>query len=327
MSHRFFASIGALAAVIVVVSLAFVSLSGQAQSATETESDWTAPRTPWGDPDLQGIWNNGTITPLERPRDLADREFLTDEEVAALNENARTRDDRSPAEGSVGFYNGVWWDRGVHTGRTSLIVDPPEGRIPPRTPEGQARIDSRTVRFVVSRAGTVFDGPEDLTLTERCILMRSLPRLPTGYNNNYLIVQTPEHVGLVQEQNHEVRIIPLDGRPHLSPKLRQWLGDSRGRWEGDTLVVETINFTPRTEFRGSRENLHLIERFTRVDADTIDYQFTVEDPTTWTRPWTAAIPMVKTEGPILEYACHEGNQAVRNSLTVSRADEQAAAPR
>lgn len=335
MRHRLLVSTGALTTVIAFVSLPPVAVSGQSPTASKpaptaqpkpaASKAWTLPRTPWGDPDLQGVWNNGTITPLERPQNLAGRETLTAEEIAAAELDAHTRDDRPPREGDVGFYNAVWWDRGKSTGRTALIIDPPDGRIPPLTPEGQKRLEERRLRFGQTPAAraTGFSGPEDLTLTERCIQYAALPRVPTGYNNNYEIVQAPGYAVILQEEIHEARIAPLDGRPHLPTHMRQYLGDSRGRWEGNTLVIETTNFHELGNFRGSGGNLHLIERFTRIDADTIDYQFTVADPTTWTRPWTAAIPMEKTDGPMLEYACHEGNYAMENILSAARVAEKA----
>lgn len=286
---------------------------------------WSPPRTPWGHPDLQGLWTNRTITPLQRPLALQDRTTLNDEEVAALEEEARTRNDRPPQPGSAGTYSQFWWELGkvVRGNRTALIIDPPDGRIPPLTPAAQqAILESRRGR------GTA-DSWEDRTLFERCIT-RGLPgaMIPGFYNHNYQIVQTPGVVAILVEMIHDVRIIPLDGRPHLGQNLRQWMGDSRGRWEGDTLVVETTNFSSRTRSHGffeGQEHMRLVERFTRVSADVIDYAFTVEDPTTLTRPWTAAIPMSKTDEPVLEFACHEGNEAIAGILAGQRAVEKAAA--
>ncbi len=320
MIHRFLAVLGALATVIAVASLAPGPAVAEAQTA---EADpWTLSRTPDGQPDLQGIWSFATITPLERPRALADRAVLTDEEVAALNQDAQTRFDRrdglTPEADVARAYNQFWWDRGQSIGRTSLIVDPPDGRVPALTPEARARVDA--VRVTRARPA---HGPEDRPLAERCIQYRPLPRLPTGYNNNHHILQTPGYVVILTEMIHNVRIIPLDGRPHIGQGIRQWNGDSRGRWEGDTLVVETINFSDQTSFRGSGENLRLVERFTRVDADTIEWQFTVEDPTTWARPWTGMLPFTKVAGPIYEYACHERNYGMFNLLAGARAEERA----
>jgi len=287
------------------------------------------PRTPWGDPDLQGIWNNSTTTPLERPAALAGREFLTPQEAAERDELANRTADDPPAAGDPGTYNAFWFDRGKSLPRTSLIVDPPDGRLPPYTLDAQKRLAGRLENR--RRQGPEpADGPEDRNLAERCIT-RGAPKLPGGYNNNFQIVQTPRYVAILQEMIHEVRIIPLDKRPHVNPSIRQWLGDSRGHWEGNTLVVDTTNFDDRiidNSFnccRGAGGNLHVIERFTRVDEDTIDFKYTVDDPSTWTRSWTAAVPMERSEAPLYEYACHEGNYALPGILKGARAQEKAAA--
>ena len=287
------------------------------------------PRTPDGHPDLQGIWDYRSATPLERPRQFADKEFMTADEVAAYEQRALEREDGRPpddprTEQSV---HPAWWlDYGktvVKTRRTSLIVDPPDGRIPAQTAEGQARAAARRA---AAQAHGPADSYENRGLFERC-LTRGVPEglLPGPYNNNLQIYQTPGYVVLLTEMIHEARVIPMDGRPHDSPAVRRWMGDARGRWEGDTLVIDTINFTDKTNFRGSGANLHVAERFTRVDGDTLEYRFTVDDPTTWTRPWTVAYPMVKAAGPIYEYACHEGNYGMVGVLRGHRADEQAAA--
>jgi hypothetical protein len=286
-----------------------------------------AERTPWGHPDLQGIWNNSTITPLERPREFADREFLTAAEAKALDAAAAERYDQRPADAAQDVdaaYNQVWWERGKTVGsrRTSLIVDPPDGRIPARTPEGQQRAAA-----IAARLRGVPTGPEDRNLAERCIT-RGAPKLPGGYNNNVQIVQTPTHVVIMQEMIHEARIIPLDGRAHLPGKIREWLGDSRGRWDGDTLVVETSNYHPLSGFNsyyccpGSADHLRIVERFRRTGAETIDYRFTVEDPTTFTRPFTVELPMLRIEEPIFEYACHEANYGLEGILRGARAEER-----
>jgi hypothetical protein len=296
---------------------------------------WSAPaaagqdaaRTAWGHPDLQGIWSNSTITPLERPAALAEREFLTDDEAKAQNLAEGTRADRrgaNPVADVDGAYNQFWWDRGktVATKRTSLVVEPANGRIPALTPEGQKRLAA--LNDVLRR---VPHGPEDRNLAERC-LTRGAPKLPGGYNNNYLILQTPDSVAILQEMIHEVRIIPLDNRPHLSPTVRQWMGDSRGRWEKNTLVVETTNYDPRVAFnsfnccRGAGAHLRIVERYTRLDRDTIEHQFRIEDPTTFTSPFVISVPMTKAEGPIYEYACHEGNLGMTGILTGARAQEK-----
>ena len=224
-----------------------------------------------------------------------------------------------PAGGSVGAYNDFWFDRGfnvVADRRTSLIVDPPDGRIPTLTPAGQQRAAERTA----ARARPAVTW-EDRSLFERCVT-RGLPRLPGGYNQNLQILQTQEHVVILYEMMREARVIPLDGRPHLPAGVRLWHGDSRGRWEGDTLVVETTNFSPKNDFRGAAEGLRQVERFTRVDRDTIDHQVTVSDPATFTRAWTAAIPLRQTEAPMYEYACHEGNYGMEGIMAGARAEER-----
>ena len=290
----------------------------------------SAMRTPWGDPDLQGVWDFRTITPLERPGDLGERAFLTEEEAAGLERAAVERAERLaqpsevrteplPAGGSVGAYNDFWFDRGVNvvsSRRTSLIVDPPDGRIPTLTPAGQQRAAARAA----ARARPALSW-DDRSLFERC-LTRGLPRLPGGYNQNLQILQTPDHVVILYEMMRETRVIPLDGRPHLPAGVRLWHGDSRARWEEDTLVVETTNFSPKNDFRGAAEGLRLVERFTRVDADTIDHRVTIADPATFTRPWTAVVPLRRTEAPMYEYACHEGNYGMEGIMAGARADER-----
>jgi hypothetical protein len=328
MTHRLIAFAGALAIVIAVVSLAPVSIAGQARSAAGKPE--SPPRTLDGRPSLEGIWTNSTITPLERPRELAGKEFFTEKEAAEYEKEARERNNgdrrNSNAEADLAVgYNDVWWDRGtrvVSTRRTSLIVDPPDGRIPPLTPDAQKREAARAEARRLHPA----DGPEDRSLDDRCIVRRNAgpPMLPAGYNNNYQILQTPEHVAILIEMIHDVRIIPLDTRPRLPEQVHQWLGDSRGRWEGETLVVDTTNFTDKTNFRGSGEHLRVTERFTRVDEDTLLYRFTVDDPQSFTRPWSGEIPMKKALGPIFEYACHEGNRSMDNILSAARAEEKAA---
>ncbi|MBI1786079.1 MAG: hypothetical protein HYR60_00735 [Acidobacteria bacterium] len=329
MSRRF-AFCGSVA--IVVVSLAPADLTGQTPAAAKTTAPKRAGnplRTPRGQPDLQGIWDFATITPLERPKELAGKEVLTAEEAAEFE--SRTLQQRNPdrrdggAQADVGrAYNQFWWDYGtkiVGTRRTSLIVDPPDGRVPPLTPEAQKRADARTVIRQRPPAG-----PEDRNLWERCILGGNAgpPMAPGPYNNNVQLFQTSRYVVILNEMINDARIVPLDGRPHVPPNIRQWRGDSRGRWDGNTLVVDTRNFTDETNFRGATKALHVVERFTRVDAGTLLYEFTVDDPATWTRPWSAAIPMRKTEGPMFEYACHEGNYGMFNMLAGARAGEKAA---
>ncbi len=290
---------------------------------------WTAPRTAGGQPDLQGLWSNSTITPFERPKDLAAKEFFTQEEAAAYekkvaaNSNRDKRGDTAEAD-VAGAYNDFWFERGskvVPTRRTSLVIDPPDGKVPPLTQEAQR---AAALRAEISRRPP--EGPEDTALPERCLLWPTAgpPMLPSGYNNNYQIFQAPGYVVIFIEMIHDFRIIPLDGRPHLPKNIRQWMGDSRGHWDGETLVVDTINFTDKTHFRGSDENLHLVERFTRVDPDTILYEFTVDDPTAFTKTWRAHAPLTRSKGPIYEYACHEGNYSMFNVLKGARAQEKTA---
>jgi hypothetical protein len=287
---------------------------------------WTAPRTADGQPDLQGLWTNATITPFERSKDLAGKEFFTEEEAAAYekrvaaNSNRDKRGDTAEAD-VAGAYNDFWFERGnkiVPTRRTSLVIDPPDGKVPSLTPDAQK---AAAARDEISRRPPA--GPEDTGLPVRCLLWPTAgpPMLPSGYNNNYQILQVPGYVVILIEMIHDVRIIPLDGRPHLPKNIRQWMGDSRGRWDGNTLVVDTTNFTDKTHFRGADQNLHLIERFTRVDPSTILYEFTVDDPTAFTKTWKAQAPLTKTPGPIYEYACHEGNYSMLNMLKGARAQE------
>ena len=294
--------------------LAFASLLVvPAAVAQETAS---TPRTPWGHPDLQGAWTNTTTTPLERPDDLEGREFLTQEEWA----------ERNPGSGisayDAGAYNDYWLEKGELSMRTSLVVDPPDGKLPALIPAEEERVNAR--RAAAAGGG----GPASVhsfNAYDRCIT-RGLPgaMMPGFYNHNYHIVQTPDHVAILVEMVHEARIVPLDGAP--ASGVRQWLGDSRGRWEGDTLVVETTNFAGKVTARGltafgGTEGLTVVERFTRVDDDTIDYRVTVSDPAIWSAPWTASIPMTAMEGTLFEYACHEGNYAMGNMLAGARAEE------
>jgi hypothetical protein len=328
-----------LASVFLVLA---VAVSADAQTAGAAGG---APRTSWGDPDLQGVWDYWTFTPLERPKEYAGKPMLSDAEHAALLQRlsgqAAALDSRRPSAGDPGGYSQEAWTdraRGTALKQTSLIVDPEDGRIPPMTPEAQQRAAAHKaagghpVRMRTDGVGD--DDPEDRGLSERCLLGFSTgpPFQPGGYNNNVQIVQTPDHVMLLLEMNHDVRIIPMDGRPHMPSHLRTWLGDARGRWEGDTLVVESTNFTPKVasfsarlgaggfEF-GSAENLTLVERFTRVGPRTLQYEFTVNDPSTFTRPFTGRFPMNLTDELIFEYACHEGNYGLRNILLGGRAAE------
>ena len=334
MRDRFATALCVTATVVAFVSVTPVPATGQGQAAAPP------PRTEWGQPDLRGMWDFRTLTPLQRPANLAGKEFLTDEEAAAFVQQtlqARDKDRRyDNANLDVEFaYNQFWWDYGTDITddkRTSLIVDPPDGRIPDLTPEAQGRTRTRqgpvTERVVL---GSPAHGPEDVGLSERCLLGFSSgpPIVPSEYNNILQLFQTPDHVVIFTEMIHEARVVPLDGSAHLPADVSQWLGDSRGHWDGDTLVVDTTNFTDKASFNGgligrgaSGGTFHLVERFTRVNADTLLYEFTVEDPTWWTRPWTAAIPMKTTEGPMFEYACNEGNYGMTNLLTGARVQER-----
>ena len=267
-----------------------------------------APRTPWGAPDLNGIWSHGTATPLERPEPQGDRELLTAAEIAEINAAQRSTE-------GVGARRVVWWERSLSDGRTSMIVDPPDGRIPYST-AGRERVRARP--------GQTSEGPEGRSPQERCISY-GIPRLGGPYSQNIHIAQTPDHVLLLFEMVHEFRIIPLDGRPHLPGHVRQWLGDSRGHWDGDTLVVETANFSPAQWFRGlSQGGMRLVERFTRLDEDTVRYEVTFDDSDLWTQPWTAEILMPPTEGDMFEFACHEGNTGIAATLEIARLEEAAA---
>ena len=267
---------------------------------------------------LDGIWNYATMTPLERPRDLAAKPVLTPGEAADYE---RQTIERQRATNNTAGPD--WWDPGTRfltNGRTSLIVDPAGGRVPAQTAEAQQRAAARAQ---ARRARGSADGPEDRALNERCLnwTVAGPPMLPGVYNNNVQIIETRDYVALVSEMIHDARIVPMDGRAHGT--VPRWMGDSRGRWEGATLVVDTVGFTDKTAFRGSGEHLHLVERFTRVDAGTIEYRFTADDPSTWTRPFTGVFPMKKSGGPIYEYACHEGNErSMVGMLRGARATEK-----
>jgi hypothetical protein len=352
MTGRFLAPVG----IAVVIAFALLTPAGAAgQSATPAKAKTTAaargytpPRAPDGHPDLHGVWDFRNLIPLERPSQYAGKEFLTDAEAVEFAKLAsqlldmdRRDDDQTnagttaltvqapsivngaPASADVArAYNDFWWDYGrnfVGRKRTSLIVDPPDGKIPRLTPEGQKRADEFAERR--ARAAT---GPEDRSVGERCIMGFNAgpPLLPGAYNNNMQLFQSSDHVVIVTEMVHNARIVPLDGRWHVS--LRQWSGTSRGRWEGESLVVETRDFHDATSFPNSSPAMHLIEKFSRVDSDTLLYEFTVSDPTTWTKPFTAQIPMKRSDEQLYEYACHEGNYAMAGLLKAARAVERSA---
>jgi hypothetical protein len=277
---------------------------------------------------LQGVWNFSSLTPLERPAQFADKPVLTDAEAAEFERQTLERINadrrRDTAEADVAqAYNNAWYDRGtkiVGTKRSSLIIDPPDGRIPALTASGQA---AAAARAEARRERGPADGPEDRSLAERCLLFNAgPPLLPGPYNNNLQIIQTRDYVVIANEMIHDVRIVPLDGRPHLPAAIRRWQGDARGRWDGDVLVVETTNFSDRTSVRGSDTQLRLVERFKRIDAKTLDYQFTLDDPSVFSRPWTVSLPMTAGDGMIYEYACHEANFAMSGILRGARAEER-----
>jgi hypothetical protein len=332
MNMRLFLSFVVSPIVIVLPLVGQTAPHATKESARTKTKASTLPRTADGHPDLQGIWTNTTITPLERSTDLAGKSVLTETEAAAYEKQILDRvnfdrRDGGPEVDVTRAYNNLFMDRGTQLAtidgkkRTSIIVDPPVGRIPPLTPEGTKRVDAQT------KSLEVYDSYRNRPLAERCVIGQAStggpPMLPGPYNNNYQIVQTPEYLMILVEQIHDVRIIRLDGRPHLPANVRQWMGDSLGHWEGDTLVVDTTNLTDKTGFRGSAEDLHVIERFTRVDANTILYRCTIDDPSTFTRQWTGEYPFLVAAGPIYEYACHEGNYAMGDILRGARLQEKA----
>jgi hypothetical protein len=283
--------------------------------------NWKLARTAWGEPDLQGVWSYATTTPLSKPNAAGDKTVLADEEVAELADQTARNQDAPPRAGDPGTYNNFWWDRGQSIGRTSLIIDPPDGRLPALTPEAQK---ARTERAEHRRAHPA-DSWLDRSPTDRCIMYHGVPPLPSGYNNTYQIFQTPGLVAILDENIHHVRLIPMDGRPHVGQDIRHWNGDSRGHWDGNTLVVETTNFNDKAAFRGASENMKVTERFTRTSDDAIRYEFTVDDPSTWERAWKGEMPFVKINGPVFEHACHEGNYGIRNTLAGARLQDKKAA--
>jgi hypothetical protein len=339
---------GAPALTVLVGLLAgSATLSGQGSAAATKGKAWSVPRTADGQPDLQGVWANNVATPLQRPKALADKTTLTDQEVAALKEVAAQLFDGggdaafgdqifeaalakaksfTSTDGKTGDYNQFWLVERDFDNRTSLITDPPDGRLPAMTPEGQKLADERRQR--ARGEGDPFAGRadswEDRGLSERCITFGA-PRMGAGYNSYIQIFQSRDYVAIAQETIHDARVIPLDGRPHLASNVRQWHGDSRGRWEGDTLVVTTTNYSSKAGLMGATDKLRVVERYTRVSPATIKYEVTFEDPATWTRPWTLMIPLAKTREAMYEYACHEGNTGLEGILAGARADERRAA--
>jgi hypothetical protein len=318
-------------ALLATVLLAPIPAAAQTKASTPA-------RTPDGKPNLEGIYSFSTITPLQRPEALAGKTTLNDEEASAFEASENTRLNRDlfdpekgqpsagyppRSEGGVLSYNEFWYERGnklTRDRRTSLIVDPPDGRIP--FTDAARRRNAERTRFLNSGAG---DSHADRSLADRCLIgfNSGPPMVPGSYNNNLQIIQAPGLVVIINEMVHSVRMIPTDGRPHTT--FRQWTGESRGRWEGNTLVVETINFRRETSLQGSTADTRLVERFTRMDNDTLKYEFTVSDPHSYTRPWSAMVPMVRMAEPLFEYACHEGNYSLTNILAGARTQEKARA--
>jgi hypothetical protein len=333
--------LGAPVLAISVLAGLSVAAAQAAEPANPAAKKYVVPRTEFGAPDLRGVWNYSSDTPFERPPQYKDREFLTPEEAASVHRQLVERSEAIEKSGvgvsadATGGYNQFWMDFLAQDTnlRTSLLIDPPDGRMPPVKPgvkveNGGLGPDTGGVRPVRFRVGGISkDGPEDRGLSERCLMGYSSgpPALPSLYNNILQIFQTKTHAVIMTEMIHDARIVPLDNRPPLDPAITQWSGDSRGRWEGNTLVVETRNFTDKTtSFRGAgtAKDLHLTERFTRIGPNRVDYQFTIDDPTTFAKPFTALVPMVRAEGDLYEYACHEGNYGLANILSGQRKEER-----
>jgi hypothetical protein len=300
-----------LSIALAIVVLAAGSAAGQSRKPAAVS------RTPDGRPDLQGTWDFAQLTPFERPGDFANKDSLTDEEAEEFAQRRIETGNKDKRDGGAAAdveraYNDFWWDFGTRVSKqTSLVVDPSDGRIPPLTPDAQARIAARRGKY---------DNPEERPLAERCVvgLNSGPPMVPGVYNNNMQIVQTGDHVAIHNEMIHSARIVDLTTRVHPPKDILYLTGHSIGRWESDTLVVDTTNFSQEAGFRGATRELHLVERFTRVDADTLRYEFTVEDPATWTRKWSASIPMARTDEQIFEYACHEANYGLEGVLKGAR---------
>ena len=317
MRHAFFALLLLAAAAVALAPLPAFAQSGD------------VPRTAWGKPDLGGVWDFATLTPMERPAALAGQERLTEEDVANIVARSAQFTEllsERGVGGNTGTYDEFWFDFGSDVSadrRTSLVVDPPNGRIPDRTPTALERQTARRAYLAEHPA----DSWEDRNLAERCLVgfNSGPPMAPSAYNNVFQLFQTEDHVVILNEMVHDARVVPLDGRDGLDPNVRQWLGSSRGYWDGDTLVVETANFRDETNFRGVTRDMRLVERFTRADADTLLYEFTVNDPRTFVRPWTAEVPMALSPMPTFEYACHEGNYGLEGILGGTRAEEREAA--
>jgi len=338
MNHRFLTSLGvtALAIGLTVTLLAPLPAAAQATKApapaakSDTAKPWTA-KTPDGVPDLQGYWTNNSYTPLERPNGVT-KEFYTPAELKEVEKKAAEREDEQTTPGTVADVHYDFTQFGLDRGqtrltgnlRTSMIVDPPNGKLPPINSEGQKRAAAKAADRKAQ--GAQYDQVQNIPIGSRCVYTNAgPPMMPPGYNPAYQIVQGPGYVMILIEMLHEVRVIPTDGRPHAPAGVRSWLGDSKGHWEVNTLVVETTNFNDKVAYRGASENMKVTERFTRLSDDEIKYEFTVNDPSTWEIPWTAQMPFVKLGGPIFEHACHEGNYGIANTLAGVRAEEKRAA--
>lgn len=319
-----------------LIAVACITLAAAGSQADKQPAAYKVPKNSFGQPDLEAVWTNNSATPLQRPAAWADKQFLTDAEIQQVEKAARQLEQDGDAlfgdeliadtiqghteskshDTETGNYNGFWLPARDFERRTSLIIDPPNGRIPPETPDAQKRRAAAAERRRLHPA----DGPDSRGLTERCITF-GVPRFQAAYSSVYQIVQSPTHVVFNMETIHDARVIPIDGRPHLSDQMPQWLGNSRGRWEGDTLVVETKGFSSKSSFQNSTSSLNLVERFTRVATDTLQYDATLSDPATWTKPWTARLYFKRTDEPLLEYACHEGNVGLYGILSGARALE------
>ncbi len=338
MSDRPIRCLAIAVVALIIPVLAAAPVAAQSAAADSSGGSWEVPRLPWGDPDLQSIWNSSGATPMERPDQFQGRETLSDEEVAQIRGDTDARDQqllsanaqRTQAGGNVGAYNNFWMDRGARTNRTSMIIDPIDGRFPPRTPRGQIAAVSQP------RGDNV---PADRHIWERCVTRGGMPNamFPRSYNNNMQLFQTPDHVVMLLEQVHEVRVVPLGDGPAVSSSIGQWNGLARGRWDGETLEVVTTNFDSRvsalqpwsifSSHGGSGEGMVLIERFTRTGPQSLEYEIEVHDPEMYTRPWTVAYPFTQLDDVMYEYACHEGNIGMEGILSGGRAEDAEEASR
>ena len=324
---------------IVVSVLTGVALVAAVSTYGQATKGWTVPRTVDGQPDMQGVWANNTVTPLQRPEQFGNRATMTDAELAKMKATAKQLEDGgdaffgdelfnaalagrekfSSSDTQTGNYDQSWLSERIWDNRTSLIIDPPDGRIPPTVPGYAER--ARAERAAAAQGRGPADRAQDLGLGTRCVHFGT-PLLMSGYQSYFSIVQSPDVAVVRTEMVHDARVIPLDKRPRLSKAITAYHGDARGHWEGDTLVIDTTNFSPKSSFRGASTNLHLIEKFRRVSDDTLEYYVTVDDPTVWTKPWTLMIPLKKTGEEMFEYACHEGNYGLPAILRGARAQEQ-----